>query len=135
MSGTRSPRLVIDLDGTLTLDEDGVPYPDKRPNAAVVRKLRDYKALGFEIVVFTARNMRTHKGQIGLINVHTLPIVLEWLRVHSVPFDEVIMGKPWCGTDGFYVDDKSIRPSEFARLTPDEVRALLAVEGHSDGGG
>ena len=134
MTRASLPRLVIDLDGTLTIDEAGVPYPQKRPNSEVIAKLREYKAQGFEIVIFTARNMRTHRGEIGLINVHTLPIVLDWLRNNSVPFDEVIMGKPWCGADGFYVDDKAIRPSEFARLSPDEVRAVLDLEGQSDGG-
>lgn len=134
MSSTAAPRLVIDLDGTLTIDEATVPYPRKRPNIAVVEKLRAYKAQGFQIVVFTARNMRTHQGQLGLINVHTLPIILEWLRLHEIPFDEVIVGKPWCGTDGFYVDDKAIRPSEFVQLSPDAVQALLALEGDSDGG-
>ncbi len=122
-------RLVMDLDGTLTLDEPGIPYPDKRPNLAVIARLRACKAEGFEIVIHTARNMRTHGGNIGLINLHTLPVVLDWLRRHGVPHDEVVMGKPWCGTEGFHVDDKAIRPSEFTTLDLAGIRALLAREG------
>jgi len=127
-------RIIIDLDGTLTIDESGVPYPDKKPNLSVVERLREYHAAGFEIVISTARNMRTYEGAVGKINVHTLPIVLDWLRRHEVPFDEIIVGKPWCGLDGFYVDDKAVRPSEFVALTQDEIRLLLSDEGNSAGG-
>lgn len=119
-------RIVIDLDGTLTRDDPGVPYPEKQPRSVVVSKLREYRAAGFTITVFTARNMRTHAGNLGLINLHTLPGVIDWLNRHEVPFDEVLVGKPWCGTDGFYVDDRALRPDEFARMTPAEVAGLLA---------
>ena len=121
-------RLVFDLDGTLTHDDPGPPYPERRPNAAVVEKLRAYAAAGFEIVIASSRNMRTYEGQIGKINAHTLPGVLDWLTRHDVPFHEVHVGKPWCGTDGFYVDDKAIRPSEFVALSLEQIHALLAQE-------
>jgi len=121
-------RLVFDLDGTLTHDDPGVPYGERRPNRAVIAQLRVYRARGFEIIICTARNMRTHGGQLGKINALTLPIVLDWLARHDIPYDEIHVGKPWCGTDGFYVDDKAVRPSEFATLTYEEIRALLARE-------
>jgi len=120
-------RLIIDLDETITLHaRDG--YADAVPNAAVVARLRDYRARGFEIAIHTSRNMRTHRGNVGLINVHTLPLILDWLRRHEVPFDEVYVGKPWCGEDGFYVDDRAVRPSEFVRLSFEEIHALLRSE-------
>jgi capsule biosynthesis phosphatase len=121
-------RLVFDLDGTLTHDEAERPYAERRPNAEVVEKLRAYRAQGFEIVICSARNMRTYEGQIGKINANTLPVILDWLARHEIPYDEVHVGKPWCGTEGFYVDDKAIRPSEFLRLTHAEIQALLAQE-------
>lgn len=121
-------RLVFDLDGTLTHDDPEVDYAERRPNAAVVARLRDYRARGFEIVICSARNMRTYSGQLGKINAHTLPVILDWLARHDIPYDEIHVGKPWCGTEGFYIDDKAIRPSEFAALTYEEVQALLARE-------
>jgi capsule biosynthesis phosphatase len=127
-------KIVIDLDGTLTVDDPGVAYSDKRPNFPVVAKLREYHAAGCQIVIMTARNMRTFNESIGKINAVTLPIALDWLKRHDVPFDEIYVGKPWCGSDGFYVDDKAVRPSEFAQLSYDEIRVLLANEGCSDGG-
>ena len=120
-------RIVIDLDGTITAEETS-DYENVAPNPEVIEVLRRYQQDGFEIVIFSSRNMRTHNGQIGKINVHTLPIIMAWLQRHDVPHDEVIVGKPWCGFDGFYVDDKTIRPSEFSRLSYDEIKALLAAE-------
>jgi capsule biosynthesis phosphatase len=119
------PRIVIDLDDTLTDDGSHSDYAAKLPRADVIAKLRDYSALGYEVVIFSARNMRTHQGQIGRINLHTLPGVLAWLTQHNVPHDEVIMGKPWCGPGGFYVDDKAIRPDEFVRLSREQIAALI----------
>lgn len=49
--------------------------------------------------------------------------------------DEIIIGKPWCGYDGFYVDDKAIRPSEFTSLNYEQIKELLKKENpHKDGG-
>ena len=122
-------RLVFDLDGTLTHDDASVGYAERRPSLAVVEKLRAYRAEGFEIVICSARNMQTYAGQLGKINANTLPVILDWLARHEIPYDELHVGKPWCGTEGFYVDDKAIRPSEFLALSREEIRALLAREG------
>lgn len=121
-------RLVFDLDGTLTHDDPQASYAERRPNAAMVEKLRAYRAEGFEIVICSSRNMRTYEGQIGKINANTLPVILDWLARHEIPYDEIHVGKPWCGTEGFYVDDKAVRPSEFLALSHAEIHALLARE-------
>ena len=120
-------RLVMDLDGTLTIDDPAMPYPDKAPNLPVIEQLRAYKAQGFEIIIATARNMRTHGNNLGRINAQTLPVILTWLQKHDVPYDELHVGKPWCGHDGFHVDDKAIRPDEFVRLSYAEIRDLLKL--------
>jgi len=121
-------RLVFDLDGTLTHDDKAVGYAERMPNLAMVEKLRAYKAQGFEIVICSARNMQTYAGQLGKINANTLPVIIGWLERHDVPYDELHVGKPWCGEDGFYVDDKAVRPSEFLALDYAGLRALLDRE-------
>jgi len=120
-------RLIMDLDGTITARETS-DYANVPPNAKVVDRLREYKADGFEIVIFSSRNMRTHEGNVGKINVHTLPGIIDWLNKHDIPYDEIIVGKAWCGFDGFYVDDKSVRPSEFASMSYAEIKELLRKE-------
>ena len=85
----------------------------------------DYQKKGFEIVIFTARNMNTHKGDIRKIKSLTLPIIEKWLHQNDVPYDEIIIGKPWCGFDGFYIDDKSIRPDEFISFSEEEIKKII----------
>lgn len=118
-------RLVVDLDDTLTINNPDLSYGEKEPNLSLIAKLREYKAQGFDILIQTARNMRTYQGAVGKINAHTLPVVIDWLRKHDVPYDEIYVGKPWCGTEGFYIDDRAVRPSEFLSLTLDEINALI----------
>lgn len=117
--------IVIDLDDTITDHEPGLDYALQRPAPDVVEKLRSYRANGFRIAIHTARNMRTHANNIGKINAQTLPIVIDWLQRHDVPYDEIHVGKPWCGDGGFYVDDKAIRPDEFVNLSLAEIEALI----------
>ncbi len=121
-------RLVVDLDGTLTIDGDGQSYASKTPNFPMIERLREYHAQGFEIIIATARNMRTYNASIGHINAFTLPVIIAWLNEHQIPFSEIHVGKPWCGTDGFYIDDKAIRPAEFCSMSYAEIRALLNLE-------
>ncbi|TNE67291.1 MAG: capsular biosynthesis protein [Alphaproteobacteria bacterium] len=118
-------KIIIDLDDTLTEADSSRPYSDVLPRTDMIEQLRAYRARGFQIVIFTSRNMRTYEGNVGKINVHTLPTILEWLEKHDVPFDEVVVGKPWCGHGGFYVDDKAIRPSEFLNMSYEEICDLV----------
>jgi len=120
-------RLIVDLDGTLTAANTS-DYKNVLPREDVIARLREYKDKGFDIIISTARNMRTHKGNVGKINIHTLPIITEWLDKHNVPYDEILVGKPWCGHEGFYIDDKAIRPSEFTTLSEIEIKVLLEKE-------
>lgn len=118
-------RLVVDLDDTLTLSDETLSYTMKEPNLALIAKLREYERDGFEIIIQTARNMRTFQQSIGKINAQTLPGIIEWLKKHDVPYSEIHVGKPWCGTEGFYVDDRAVRPREFVRLSRGEIDGLL----------
>ena len=120
-------KLIVDLDGTLT-QANTSDYKRVLPRLDVIQQLVRYKEQGFEIVISTARNMRTYEGNIGKINIHTLPIITEWLEEHNVPYDEILVGKPWCGHDGFYIDDRAVRPSEFANLSFEEINQLLDKE-------
>ena len=124
-------RLIMDLDNTITLTENG-DYRNAKPIIPVIEKLREYKAQGFEIVISSSRNMRTYEGNVGKINVNTLPIIMDWLERHNVPYDEIYVGKPWCGHDGFYVDDRAVRPDEFALMSYDEIRKLTKMDGEHD---
>ncbi len=127
MSDITNKKIVIDLDDTISITENG-NYSESIPNLQVVEKLKEYKELGYDIVIHSSRNMRTYNNNIGEINVHTLPVVIDFLNKYNIPYDQIIMGKPWAGYGGFYVDDKSIRPSEFVNKTEEEIIDLLNKE-------
>jgi len=121
-------RIVMDLDETICSTVNG-DYANSIPKPDVIERMREFKAQGFEIVISTSRNMRTYAGNVGKINANTLPIIVGWLEKHKVPYDEIYTGKPWCGTDGFYVDDRALRPDEFVQLSVEDIRALVGIKG------
>ena len=116
-------KIIIDLDDTICSTENG-DYENSIPKENVIKKIKEYKNLGFEIIIYTSRNMRTYKGNVDLIKANTLPIIIKWLEKFDVPYDQIIVGKPWPSFGGFYVDDKAIRPDEFVKLTYSEIQKI-----------
>ncbi len=118
--------IVVDIDGTLAaLKEVGASYSDLSVIGPVKERIRSLKNDGYWIILATSRNMRTYEGNIGQIMKHTAPVLIDWLCRNEIPYDEIHFGKPWCGHEGFYVDDRAIRPREFAELTLSEIEALI----------
>lgn len=125
--------IVMDIDGTLCpIKQSGEHYIDLAPYCEMLERLREYKEMGFYVILNTARNMRTHEGSLGLINKHTAKVMLQWLEKHDIPYDEIYYGKPWQGHGGFYVDDKTIRPDEFLKLTYEEILKIVEPQGNHD---
>ena len=120
-------RLIVDLDNTISYTIKG-DYVNSKPIEQTINMLRKYHDEGWEIVINSSRNMRTYEANVGKINIYTLPNIISWLNKYNVPYDEIIVGKPWCGYDGFYIDDKAIRPSEFHSMNEKEIHKLLEKE-------
>lgn len=121
--------IVIDIDGTLCeIKKREQNYLDVKPKEKVLRKLKQMKEEGFYIILYTARQMRTYEGNLGRINANTGKQIFQWLEKYEIEFDEIYFGKPWCGKSGFYVDDRTIRPSEFEKLSYEEIMILLEGE-------
>lgn len=120
-------RIIMDVDQTICTTENG-DYKNSKPIRSVIEKMREYQKSGFEICLSTSRNMKTYDGNSGKIAANTLPILIEWLNKHNVPYDEIYIAKPWCGFEGFYVDDKAIRPDEFVNLSYEEIIKLINKE-------
>ncbi len=116
---------VFDVDGTLCpVKKTDEKYEDLIPYPEIVKKIQDMKKEGARIIICSSRNMRTYENNIGLINANTAPVMIDWLKKWEIPFDEIIFGKPWAGKKGFYVDDRTVRPREFAELTTDQMDEL-----------
>lgn len=113
---------IFDIDGTICpIKAKDEKYEDLVPYQEILDKLREYHDNGAKIVLFTSRNMNSYGGNIGLINKHTAKVLLDWLEKWEIPYDEIVYGKPWPGHKGFYVDDRSVRPDEFLKYSPDKL--------------
>jgi capsule biosynthesis phosphatase len=122
----RDKVIVLDIDGTICpIKRPDEEYGDLTPYSDIVNRMRDYRACGFYIILHSSRNMNTYEGNTGLITANTAKTLLAWLDRHQVPYDELHLGKPWAGRDGFYVDDRAIRPVEFLALSPAEVLRVI----------
>lgn len=118
--------IVMDIDGTICeIKKKDEEYIDIKPKMEVIKKLNQLKNDGYYIILFTSRQMRTYKGNVGKINANTAKTLFEWLDKHNIPYDEIYFGKPWCGKNGFYVDDRAIRPREFVELSHDQIENLI----------
>jgi len=118
--------LVVDIDGTLCdIKSASQSYRDLVPRPAMLERLREYQAKGYRVLLFTSRNMKTYDSNLGQINKHTAPVLLEWLAKWEVPYDEILFGKPWPRTKGFYIDDRAVRPDEFLSMDEESIQKLL----------
>ena len=116
---------VFDIDGTLCpIKKKDERYEDLVPYKEIVDKMRYYKENGARIVLYTSRNMNTYGGNIGLINKNTAVVLNEWLAKWDIPYDEIVYGKVWPGHKGFYVDDRTVRPDEFMKYSPEELEEI-----------
>lgn len=90
--------IAVDLDGTLCKGKFWEEEP--KPVTSVLNAVHRAYIQGAHIVIYTARADEHFRA------------TRAWLRKHGVPYHGICMGdKP--GAD-IYVDDKSMKPEEFA---------------------
>ena len=106
---------VIDIDHTICIAPkvgDVYDYPNAKPIKKVIYTINECHAFGHKIILFTARGMRTFKGDVKKIEEYHRPILENWLKQYAVQYDELIFGKPW-GPNVSYVDDKNMTIEQF----------------------
>lgn len=100
-------RIVIDLDGTICpIRKENQSYSDLEPFPGAIEELKKWKAEGHYIIIQTARNMGTQKGNLGKVLQNIGLITLQWLEKYEVPYDEIFFGKP---NGEIYIDDRALR--------------------------
>jgi capsule biosynthesis phosphatase len=105
-------RLVMDLDGTLCEQTaGGDAYWTAKPKKDVIAMVNRCYDEGWHITIHTARGMRTHNGDVKKIVELYAEKTHDWLIDNGVWFHELLFGKP---PGDRYVDDRSMRPDEFA---------------------
>ena len=124
-------RICFDLDNTLvTFPKIKGDYNTVEPIIKNIEYLRYLKSFGHTIIIYTARRMKTHRGNTGKLMADIGKITFDTLEKFSIPYDEIYFGKPQadvyiddlglnCFDDlekelGFYMD--KIKPREFNQL-------------------
>ena len=102
----RKQRFCFDLDNTL-VTYPTVPgdYATVQPIARNIQLVRQLKELGHTIIIYTARRMKTHGGNMGRLIKDVALVTLAKLDEFDVPYDEIYFGKPYADV---YVDDLAV---------------------------
>ena len=89
-------RICFDFDNTL------VTYPDVDGDYLTVRPIQeniDYAKflhdLGCTIIIYTARRMKTHNGNIGSVVADIGNTTIDTIKKYNIPCDELYFGKPY----------------------------------------
>ena len=99
-------RICFDLDNTLvTYPKISGDYKTVEPIYKNINYLKYLKKKGNTIIIYTARRMRTHKGNNGKILADIGEITFQTLKKYEIPFDEIYFGKPYAD---YYIDDLAI---------------------------
>lgn len=102
----KKKRFCFDLDNTLvTYPTVKGDYTTVKPIEKNINFLKYLKSFGNTIIIYTARRMKTHHGNIGKINADIGKITFETLENFNIPYDEIYFGKPYAD---FYIDDLGV---------------------------
>jgi len=101
-------RICFDLDNTLvTFPQIPNDYSTVLPIHSTIGAARQLKARGHEIIIYTARRMKTHKNNVGAVIADIAAQTIRTLDDFSIPYDELIFGKP---VADIYIDDRAANP-------------------------
>lgn len=102
--------IVFDVDDTILVTKNR-DYENSQPRMEVIRGLRALKEAGWKVVLHTARGQGRSGGNIEEVREEVTREIADFCEKFDVPYDELILGKVWASA---YVDDKALRPEEFA---------------------
>jgi capsule biosynthesis phosphatase len=116
---------VIDVDKTICKaskaeGSDAYDYVNALPIQPVIHRIQDLKQKGHTVILHSSRGMRTYRGDREMIEANVRPIMEAWLHKHNVPYDDLVLGKPW-GPNVYYIDDRCVSPFDFAFKTDFEA--------------
>jgi capsule biosynthesis phosphatase len=99
-------RYCFDLDNTLvSFPKINGDYTTVEPIQQNIDMLRHLYKMGHTIIIYTARRMNTHKGNIGKVMADIGKITFDTLEKFDIPCHELIFGKPHAD---YYIDDLAI---------------------------
>lgn len=103
-------RICFDLDNTLCY---GRPYENAQPIPGRAKLLKDLRADGHVVIIYTARFMSTCEYNVGKVIKSIGKMTLEQLDSWGFEYDEIYFGKP---SADIYVDDKALHVSGIGNI-------------------
>jgi hypothetical protein len=82
-------------------------YSTVEPIPKMISFLREIHSKGHVVIIYTARRMKTHSGNVGALLKDIGPLTFKTLEDFDIPYDELIFGKPIADV---YIDDKALNP-------------------------
>ena len=102
----KKQRICFDLDNTLvTFPKKKDDYTTVEPIIKNINFLKYVKTFGHTIIIYTARRMKTYKGNVGEVLCDIGKITFDTLYKFNIPFDEIYFGKPHADV---YIDDLAL---------------------------
>lgn len=96
-------RICFDFDNTLVTHPDKPgDYTTVRPIMQNIKYAQFLHSIGCTIIIYTARRMKTHNGNVGAILADVGAITLGTIKKYDIPCDEIYFGKPYAHA---YIDD------------------------------
>ena len=103
-----SKRFCFDLDNTLVSYPTTIgDYTTVEPILETINYLRKLKESGNTIIIYTARRMKTHSGNVGAVIADIAKTTINTLEKFNIPYDELYFGKPFAH---HYIDDLMVDP-------------------------
>jgi capsule biosynthesis phosphatase len=105
-SNFEQKRFCFDLDNTL-VSYPRIPgdYKTVSPLDRNINFLNYLYGIGHYIIIYSARRMKTHNGDVEKVKLDIEEITIETLKKFNIPYHELIFGKPYAD---FYIDDLAI---------------------------
>lgn len=99
-------RICFDLDNTLvTYPEISGDYSTVKPIQKNIDFLKYLKKIGNTIIIYTARRMKTHNGNVAKTITDIGKVTFDTLSKFDICYDEIYFGKPFADV---YIDDMAI---------------------------
>lgn len=87
-------KIVIDLDGTICTEEKQFSRSLAKVQNGAREALELLRSKGYIIIIYSARTWAEYEMSIN------------WLNSNSIPFDQLILGKP---QGDYWIDDRAIK--------------------------
>ncbi len=121
MGKKKTLRICIDLDGTIcSIKQPHETYADVKVLSGAKEMIDSLKADGHEVIINTARNMKTQGHNVGKVLQNVGKITLDWLEKNEIQYDEIFFGKPNADVT---IDDRVIRFEGWEKLSKEEIEA------------